>query len=366
MSAVPHEATQQWPGELEDVPQCPVCGDARRRTELDDVRDTTFAAANGAWNLKRCLGCSAAYLDPRPSPGSIQLAYRDYYTHVAGQAGPRSAPAAIKHALANGYRNRIFGINVKPALAVGAWVAPLFPAIAQHIREEDRGIGRCATSVGRVLDVGCGNGYFLQVAQRLGWLSYGVDADATAAAQASRCGSVLGAHVQELDERYDRLFDVVTLGQVIEHVHDPFDTLRHCWRVLKPGGYVWMETPNMDSAGYEFYGRYWRGLEAPRHLVLFNPRSLRSCLERAGFERIQILPPRDAAEYLFTLSAAMQLGRIVEQDRSPLPLHVRQNVKRAVAQSRDLVRREPGRSEFVAAVAYRPSGAPAFPGVRAT
>jgi 2-polyprenyl-3-methyl-5-hydroxy-6-metoxy-1,4-benzoquinol methylase len=347
---------EQWPGGLEDVRECPVCGDPRREGELDGLRDATFAAAVGAWSLKRCVGCQAAYLDPRPDPGSIHLAYRNYYTHAAMKAATRSVSAFLKHALANGYRNHLYGTKLKPALGVGALLTPLFPAIAQHLREEDRGIGRRAGLPGHLLDVGCGNGHFMQVARRLGWLSYGVDADAAAAAAATaaRCGDIIGSQVHELGASYDRFFNVVTLSHVIEHVHDPVDTLRHCWRILQPGGYVWIETPNIASVGYEVFREHWRGLEAPRHLVLFSSTSLRSCLERAGFERIRILPPRNVAEHLFMLSAAMQSGRIAERDTSPLPMQVRQRVRQAVMKAEGIVRQDPTRSEFVTAVAYRP------------
>jgi 2-polyprenyl-3-methyl-5-hydroxy-6-metoxy-1,4-benzoquinol methylase len=349
-----------WPGGLEDVRTCPACGDPRRKDELDDLRDATFAAAVGSWSLKRCVGCRVAYLDPRPDPASIHLAYRNYYTHAPMMAATRSVSAFLKHALANGYRNHLHGTKLKPALLAGALLTPLFPAVAQHLREEDRGIGRREGSPGRLLDVGCGNGHFMQVARRLGWLSYGVDADAAAAAAATaaRCGEIIGSQIDDVGVGYDGFFDVVTLSHVIEHVHDPLETLRHCWRILQPGGYAWIETPNIDSVGYEVYGGHWRGLEPPRHLVLFSPASLRSCLERAGFERIRILPPRNVAEHLFTLSAAMQCGRIAERDTSPLPMQVRQQVRQAVMRAEGIVRRDPTRSEFVTAVAYRPGKPP--------
>jgi SAM-dependent methyltransferase len=354
VNAALRECAQRWPGGLEDIRTCPACGDSRRASERDNLRDATFGSAAGAWSLKRCLGCRAVYLDPRPDPASIHLAYRNYYTHAPTQAPSRSVAAFLKHALANGYRNRLFGTKLKPALAMGALLTPFFPAIARHIREEDRGVGRRGGPPGRLLDVGCGNGHFLQVAQRLGWLSYGVDADPAAAAAASRCGEILGSQIHELSADYDRFFDVVTLSHVIEHVPDPIDTLRHCWRVLQPDGHVWIETPNIDSVGYEVFREHWRGLEAPRHLMLFNSTSLRSCLERAGFQRIRILPPRNVADRLFMLSAAMQSGRIAERDSNPLPMRVRQRVRQAVMRATSIVQHDPTRSEFVAAVAYRP------------
>jgi 2-polyprenyl-3-methyl-5-hydroxy-6-metoxy-1,4-benzoquinol methylase len=355
MKAARPVSQPRWPGELEEVRECPVCQDPRRADELENLTDLSFGVAPGTWSFKRCLGCRALYLHPRPDPSSLPLAYGEYFTHTPLQTGPRSAASRLKHALANGYRNRRFGLRLRPALGMGALLVPLFPALAAHLRLEDRGLGRPQGATSRLLDVGCGNGHFLLVAQRLGWKSYGVEID-TAAAQAARAGGgeILGAQVGELGARYEQFFDVVTLSHVIEHVPDPIATLRHCFRVLKPGGKIWIETPNIDSVGYDTYGSAWRALEAPRHLVLFCPTALRLSLERAGFEQTRVLPPRDVGERLFRLSASMQLGRIAEHDDSVLPGRVRAEVRRALRHARKISRNSPLRSEFLGMVAYRP------------
>jgi 2-polyprenyl-3-methyl-5-hydroxy-6-metoxy-1,4-benzoquinol methylase len=84
----------------------------------------------------------------------------------------------------------------------------------------------------------------------------------------ARCGGV-----EQFDSK-ERVFDAITLSHVIEGVHDQVATLKSCWRLLKPGGYLWIETPNIYSYGHSRYGGNWRGLEPQRHLALFNWRSL--------------------------------------------------------------------------------------------
>ena len=344
-----------WPGGLEDVSECPVCGDPRRREERADLHDESFAAAPGTWRLQRCLGCQALYLGPRPDRATLHLAYRNYYTHATPPQTAAGFLARTRRALSNGYRNRVFATNLQPSLGAGAVVMPLFASRAAHIRREDRGLGRAATNGGRVLDVGCGNGGFLAWARELGWQCYGVEIDAAAAAVVRDLGiAVLGSELRELGAEHLASFDAVTLSHVIEHVYDPVETLRQCWRLLKPGGYLWIETPNTDSSGYEIYGSHWRGLEAPRHLVLFNIGSLRWILERAGFERIQCLPPTDVTASVFTLSASMQSGRIAEKDARSLPPDIRARTRAAVRRARGIASRDPAKAEFVTAVAYRP------------
>jgi hypothetical protein len=123
---------------------------------------------------------------------------------------------------------------------------------------------------------------------------------------------------------------------------------------LKPGGYIWVETPNTDSFGYERYREHWRGLEAPRHLVLFNTASLRWSFEQAGFAGIRVLPPGDVVEGVFTMSAAIRLGRIVEKDPRPLPQEVGRETLEAARQARSRQRHDFGKAEFVTMAAYRP------------
>jgi len=344
-----------WPGGLESVPQCPVCGDPHRRLEQSEVTDKAFAAAPGAWSLHRCLGCGILYLDPRPDRASIHLAYRNYYTHAAARSA-EGLLSRLKRALTNGYRNRVFGTHLRPAIAAGSVVMPLFPERAAAIRREDRGLGRAGAPGQRLLDVGCGNGQFLLWARELGWECHGVELDAAATRVAREQGiSVLGSSLEELQPGTAGSFDAITLSHVIEHVHDPIDMLRRCRELLRPGGYLWLETPNTESLGYSRYGASWRGLETPRHLVLFNFASLCCSLERAGFERVQRLQPPDVTASVFTESAAMRLGRIAGKDTSPLPGDVRAETRTAIRQARAVTRGDPAKAEFLSVTARRPA-----------
>ena len=104
------------------------------------------------------------------------------------------------------------------------------------------------------------------------------------------------------------MFDVITLNHVIEHVHEPIKVLKLCHELLKPGGQLWLETPNIDSFGYARFKKNWRGLETPRHLILFNRSSLTQAFISAGFPL-----PNDCARPspcvgIFMASFAMEHG----------------------------------------------------------
>src|SRR6266852_6812100 len=73
---------EDWPSEgLEAVKCCPVCDSGQRTQLYSNLIDNVFYTAPGHWTLYRCQGCGSAYLDPRPTPEFIHLAYRNYYTH---------------------------------------------------------------------------------------------------------------------------------------------------------------------------------------------------------------------------------------------------------------------------------------------
>lgn len=126
--------------------------------------------------------------------------------------------------------------------------------------------------------------------QGFGWRVVGVDPDESAVKVARSRG--LTVHCGMLaEQRFPAsTFDAVTLNHVIEHVPDPVQTLRECYRILKPGGTLVQFTPNGTSLGHRIYQEHWRGLEPPRHLHIFSMQSLHRVLATAGFQRIRLIP----------------------------------------------------------------------------
>jgi hypothetical protein len=111
-----------------------------------------------------------------------------------------------------------------------------------------------------------------------------------------------------------------------------------------------MKWTNIDSVGMQRYGADWRGLEPPRHLVLFGPRSLRLALDRAGFERIELLVPQIDSEFYIAQSEAIRSGRE--------PYGIGRNERRAARQEGRAWDRaaleDPRRAESITMTAYRP------------
>lgn len=304
---------QSWPAEdIEQLGRCPACGTEARTLLFEDLEDRIFFVAPGRWTMWRCASCGSGYLDPRPTPSSIGRAYERYYTHEEPwvPAPPATALQRLRAGLANGYRNRRYGTRSVPEHGLGYWIGRIARPLALPADRAFRFLARraCDGPHPRVLDVGCGGGAYLATAVEAGWQAVGIDFDAKAVEGARRRGidARLGGLETVADERES--YDAVTLSHVIEHLHDPPAALAAIHRILKPGGRLYVETPNIDALGRLLYGRHWRGLEPPRHLVIFNRSGLARLLRRTGFVRIRFRRDTSALGGLGMLSARIAAG----------------------------------------------------------
>lgn len=214
-----------------------------------------------------------------PIADDIPKLYAQYLTHgdiPSRSLGDRLFDLVVPYTL--GYRademslaSRVFGKAL-------SWLGPLSDGLSGRV------MWLPASKRGRVLDIGCGNGNFLEHARRVGWQTVGLEVDPISSEIARRRGFEVISRLLEDATFPAESFDVVTMSHVIEHLPDPRRTLEECRRILKPGGWLVMATPNTGSLGHARFGRDWLGLDAPRHLIIFNPRAMTSLVERCGMK----------------------------------------------------------------------------------
>jgi SAM-dependent methyltransferase len=137
---------------------------------------------------------------------------------------------------------------------------------------------------GRLLDVGCGDGDFLLGMQERGWQVHGLDISPVAVDLARRKGlDVFQGELASADyERHS--FDLITMWDVLEHLHDPASELQQVAKLLKPSGRFVVTIPNPHSLDFWIFGKTWTGLDTPRHLYVYNRPALLRLLEGAGLE----------------------------------------------------------------------------------
>jgi len=146
---------------------------------------------------------------------------------------------------------------------------------------------------GRLLEVGCSYGYFLEVARRAGWRAEGVEISGYAAGVASSKGFEI--HQGELQALAldPGSYDVIVMWDVIEHLLNPAEVVERCAELLLPGGALIARTPNGHALGTRggLPGLAYRQLaypaNTPEHVFHFTPESLSSLLRKKGFERVE-------------------------------------------------------------------------------
>ena len=223
-------SADEWPPhDLESLGACPLCDGSQRRVLFSGLRDLAFAAAPGEWTMWRCA-CGAAYLDPRPTLSSIGAAYSRYYTHAPGREHGRRMEGnnVVRRAIAdlkNDYLNRTFGYRL-PAIPLGAALVRQTSRSRRALEHSIRHLPAPSSVSMRLLDAGCGNGEFLEIATRLGFKSVGLDPDPKAVESGQRAGLDIRPGILPGSRLEPGSFDHVTLKDVLEHLHEPVQALR--------------------------------------------------------------------------------------------------------------------------------------------
>jgi SAM-dependent methyltransferase len=186
----------------------------------------------------------------------------------------------------NDYANHRFCLSLTPVNRWGRWLVPLLPSLKTAQDVKFRHLPRAGKPL-NLLDIGCGNGEFLSYAATAGHYVTGIDIDpkAVAACQARELNVISGG-IDSLRKLSSGQFDYITASHIIEHVHQPRLMLKEAFRLLRSGGTLWLETPNLESCGHSRFKKAWRDLDVPRHLVLFNRKSLWRLLVKNGFTSI--------------------------------------------------------------------------------
>jgi 2-polyprenyl-3-methyl-5-hydroxy-6-metoxy-1,4-benzoquinol methylase len=136
----------------------------------------------------------------------------------------------------------------------------------------------------RLLDVGCGSGFFLKAAEEVGWEAEGVEISPVASKYAQ---NIVRVNVLEGKLEAQHLspekYDLVVLIETIEHLTNPLNTLREIYRILKKEGILIISTPDSKSLSRLFLGKSWAVFSPEEHLSVFSQKNLFDLLHRANF-----------------------------------------------------------------------------------
>ena len=227
---------------------CPLCGSSAWRH---------FLACEG-FGFVRCQECSTVFQNPRPVFDDVRRRYGEGY---------------FAYELDN--ERNFFGLMKLGLADIG-------------FRERTAGFGGGGSDVPRTfLDVGCATGMLIEHMQADGWKVRGVDVCRESAeyGRSHRGVDIFAGTLEEADLP-DGSFGAVHFSHLIEHVPDPRAFLGEVWRILAPGGFAIITTPNIDGFQARLFGKEWRSAIAD-HLVLFSRITLERLVGESGFDRRQ-------------------------------------------------------------------------------
>ena len=232
---------------MEKAPEfCILCG----------CRDRELLLEKGSWQVYRCSSCGLGFLDPRPSKEHLVSLYSKQYCdeHFVGGGDPGS-PELRKRFSLETPRIRFF-----------------------------RGIKKR----GKVLDIGCGYGYFLAACSNYGYEVQGLDISEWASHHAAK---KLGIPIDigPINEMKfpPHCFDIITMWHFLEHTPDPRNAILRARDWLKSDGILIVDVPNHEGTDARNKWKEWVGWDLPYHFFHFTPQTLKGLLTECGFRVVK-------------------------------------------------------------------------------
>ncbi len=245
------------------ITTCPICD----RNDLKKVFDAIdHFSSQKVFPVYECLHCGFRFTNNFPSEETIGRYYDspDYISHSDSDKG-------MVNRLYHHFRKQMLRKKVN--------------LIATHI----------TGSPTRLLDIGCGTGYFLQAAKEQGWSVAGIEKDEKTRKSATIRSGVTVKDENTLWKMESASFDAVTLWHVLEHMEKLNETINKIKEIIAPEGIAVIALPNCRSYDAGFYKERWAAYDIPRHLWHFSPATVEKLLAKHHLQIVKkVRMPLDA------------------------------------------------------------------------
>ena len=241
---------------LEDVPCCLGCssGDKIIFSATDLMHNLP-----GKFNIVKCSSCGLVRTNPRPTQEAIGFYYpSDYSPYLDSmiQLNSTENHSGLIKSFLKPFVSRIFNVNSTP-----------IPKLAP----------------GRMLEVGCASGAYLDYMAKKGWDVQGIEFSDEYAQLARDVGYKVHGGPLETAPNPDELFDLIVGWMVLEHLHEPISGLKKLNKWAKSDAWLVLSIPNADSIDFRLFREKGYALQVPTHMHHFTPKSLEKVLKASGW-----------------------------------------------------------------------------------
>lgn len=268
---------------------CPICQRARK-TRIFMKGSYTFQTSDGKSDeyhflLLSCDICGLGWLDPIPENDVIARFYPStYHTYSSRHKGQlkdmrlRIAKSAWR-----------FTISRDREAWVRSLIASFIEFLVDKVSPSTIGVPFNLPREARILDVGCGNGWYLIKLRELGYKHlYAHDVVPVHKEYLESKGITFFGGPVEQSGLGDLNYDCIRLEHVLEHMPDPISSLRYLAKLLRPGGLIVITVPNFSSLAFRLFKDSFVHLDLPRHLFHFTPKALKLLADILGLRIIRL------------------------------------------------------------------------------
>ncbi len=257
--------------------QCPVCHSEQIENVLT-AKDYTVSYET--FTIVKCNNCTHLFTNNVAGQDEIGKYYasENYVSHSDTQEG---------------LVNKLYHLIRKRTLAS-----------KKKLLQNETGMGK-----GRLLDIGCGTGAFLDTMRYAGWDITGLEPDETARKKATKLYNITPQPSHEIFGLPQNSFDAITMWHVLEHVHQLHEYIEQLKNMITANGKIFIAVPNFTSHDAQHYRSCWAAYDVPRHLYHFSPKSMDTLVKQHGLKIEKMKPMWFDSFYVSMLSEQYKNGK---------------------------------------------------------